>query len=440
MSFDDNKLENEGSEKPVGSPEKKPAAGGIKPPMIGRKPSSGGIKPPMIGKKPAAKPAEAFTEVPRAEAVKPAAEAPKAEAAAPARADVKPVTVPTVESKAVESVIKPEVSAKPSEPVRKPEVPVKPVEPVRKPEVSAKPLESEKPLESAWQPAEPEKPLESVRKDKPVNKLETVRKAEPVVARKPIIPEDFDDDDDDDEYVVHDALSDDNGGGAVPHGPYPGDDDDDDDDDEEYVVQDAFADDEDEEKTNRKSFLRSIFGEAVFFLVSFLVILAIFYVFPPYVVNGPSMQKTLDNKAFGFGFRFGTPERGDIVIVNTGDREEGTSGDYFIKRVIGVPGDTIKCVYETYDYDVTLSDGSVVYAGGRVYRVYLNGNLLDEPYVWFGDVNFARECECTLGEDQYFIMGDNRFNSNDSRAFGPVSRSDIQCKMIVFIFGKHNPD
>ena len=190
----------------------------------------------------------------------------------------------------------------------------------------------------------------------------------------------------------------------------------------------------------KKYGLRGFVGDMIFLAAALLVIVLLFYIFPPYIVDGPSMQKTLDHHAFGFGCRFSTPEHGDIVIVNTGDRAEGTDGAYFIKRVIGVPGDTIRCVYEQYDYDVTLSDGSVVVAGGNVYRVYRNGELLDEPYVWFGGNNIAREVdEITLGADEYFIMGDNRFNSNDSRAFGPIKKSDIKCTMVFFIYGKHNP-
>ena len=192
------------------------------------------------------------------------------------------------------------------------------------------------------------------------------------------------------------------------------------------------ADEDDEEEP--KSFVRMLFGDFIFIAAMFVIFLLLLYIFPPYIVDGPSMQ------AFGFGYRFATPDHGDIVIVNTGTREKGTNGESFIKRVIGVPGDTVKYGYETYDYDVTLSDGTVVKAGGNVYRVYLNGELLYEPYVWFGDINTARQGECTLGEDEYFVMGDNRFNSNDSRAFGPVNKSDIKCTMKVFLFGKHNPE
>ena len=206
--------------------------------------------------------------------------------------------------------------------------------------------------------------------------------------------------------------------------------------DDEYDPEEFFK----VKKAPKKYGMKGFLGDAIFLVAAMAVIVLFFYIFPPYIVDGPSMEKTLSDRAFGFGCRFDTPDRGDIVIVNTGDRATGTDGAYFIKRVIGIPGDTIRCVYEEYDYDVTLSDGSVVVAGGKVYRVYRNGELLDEPYVWFGGNSIAREVEeVTLGKDEYFIMGDNRFNSNDSRAFGPVKKSDIKCTMIVFLHGKHNP-
>ena len=274
----------------------------------------------------------------------------------------------------------------------------------------------------------------------PARTPERIAKPEPVkstekAARKQTIEEDAapaygfpaydDDDDDDDDEVVYGAFGDDADVEPALH-------EDDGEEDQE------FPEDDDEEP---KGFLRTLISDYLFLPIAFVVAMLIFYVFPPYIVDGPSMQKTLDDKAFGFGFRYANPERGDIVIVNTGE-DGGTGGASFIKRVIGVPGDTIFCTYEKYEYDVTLSDGKIVKAGDPVYRVYLNGELLYEPYVWFGDKNIARETEkpVTLGEDEYFIMGDNRYNSNDSRAFGPIKRSDIKCTMMFFLFGKHNPE
>ena len=175
-------------------------------------------------------------------------------------------------------------------------------------------------------------------------------------------------------------------------------------------------------------------------MACFLIIYAIFYVFPPYLVSGSSMNKTLTDKAFGFGFRYITPERGDIVIVNTGEKENGTDNANFIKRVIGVPGDTIKCEVERYEYDVTLGDGTVVAAGEPVYRVYVNGVLEEVPYASYtgGTIYAAKTGEWTLAENEFFVMGDNRFNSHDSRSIGPVTKDEIVCKMLFFLWGKHD--
>lgn len=303
-------------------------------------------------------------------------------------------------------------SAEP-EPVRTSERIAEP-EPVKAPERTAE----SKPVRKPDKTAEPE----SVRvAEKPLRKQTVEEDAAPLYG----FPAYDDDDDDDDDEVVYGAFGDD-----VDFEPASYEDDGEED--------QELSEDDDEEP---RGFLRTLISDYLFLPIAFVAAMLIFYVFPPYIVDGQSMQKTLDDKAFGFGFRYESPERGDIVIVNTGE-DGGTHGDSFIKRVIGVPGDTIFCTYEEYEYDVTLSDGKIVKAGDPVYRVYLNGELLYEPYVWFGDGNFARSTEkpVTLGEDEYFIMGDNRYNSNDSRAFGPIKRSDIKCTMMFFLFGKHNPE
>ncbi len=151
----------------------------------------------------------------------------------------------------------------------------------------------------------------------------------------------------------------------------------------------------------------------VFFIRSFL--------FQIIRVDGKSMYDTLDNGERLFvtvyDVKFGTVERGDIVICHYPNR----GNTNFVKRVVAIPGDTLYCkdgvthvVYEAAD------------ESGKVVTV---DEMLDEnnQYNYFigtrGDYNNFK-----LGEDQYFMVGDNRYNSHDSRA-GDVGPIDID--MIV---------
>jgi signal peptidase I len=96
-------------------------------------------------------------------------------------------------------------------------------------------------------------------------------------------------------------------------------------------------------------------------------------------------------------YRLHTPERGDVIVFE----RQGNERDY-IKRVIGLPGDTVQV------------------AGGQV---LVNGRALDEPYLNTTMLNDmpARPIE----SDRYFVMGDNRNNSSDSRSFGSIAAKDI---------------
>lgn len=116
---------------------------------------------------------------------------------------------------------------------------------------------------------------------------------------------------------------------------------------------------------------------------------------------------TTDGKVL---YRTGDPERGDIIVFKFPEDENKD----FIKRVIGLPGETLEI---------------------RDQRVYINGAPIDEPYVLhtkFGSMpirdNFG---PYTVPEDQYFVMGDNRDGSYDSRWWGPVKREKIVGKALV---------
>jgi signal peptidase I len=103
-----------------------------------------------------------------------------------------------------------------------------------------------------------------------------------------------------------------------------------------------------------------------------------------------------------------TPARGQVVILYP-DAERAQ--EPLIKRVIGLPGDTVE-----------------IREGG----VWVNGSRLSEPYLRGKVTNCFGQCgPLTLGPDQYYVMGDNRPNSRDSRSFGPIPGSQIVGWVIV---------
>ena len=129
-------------------------------------------------------------------------------------------------------------------------------------------------------------------------------------------------------------------------------------------------------------------------------------------VEGFSMFATLDNDDYlianKIDYRVHNPQRGDIVIL----RPPTNNSTDFIKRIIGLPGERI-----------------LIRSG----VVYINGHRLDEPYLpeaWVSDANWPDNNSAgqVMGADEYFVMGDNRNRSQDSRFFGPISRDRIDGK------------
>ena len=158
-----------------------------------------------------------------------------------------------------------------------------------------------------------------------------------------------------------------------------------------------------------------------------------YFVFEPVRVDGHSMDTTLADKEVMLVTKpevlLGKLKHGDVVVVRFPDRFTETkirlgapidislsSHTLFVKRLVGLPGDVIAV------------------QGGHL---YLNDQPVDEPYVdadKFGGRDFARY---TLKEDEYFVMGDNRANSNDSRSVGPLSYDMIvgHAKMVLLPLG-----
>jgi signal peptidase I len=163
------------------------------------------------------------------------------------------------------------------------------------------------------------------------------------------------------------------------------------------------------------SFISSFVETVVVALV--LAVVLYLFIMTPHEVVGNSMHPTYKNGEYlmanKISYQFGQPKRGDVVIFKYSDTQD------FIKRVIGVPGDTIM-----------IKDG----------KIYINGEILNESSYLSESVitnggSYIHEGQSiSIPEGEYFVSGDNRPNSSDSREFGPISKDRIKGKAWIVYF------
>lgn len=159
----------------------------------------------------------------------------------------------------------------------------------------------------------------------------------------------------------------------------------------------------------------SKFKDNIIDLIQFLaIVLAIFvvlrfFIAEPHKVFGLSMVPNFHDGDYiitnKLAARFSEPQRGEVIIL----QNPRDNSQVFIKRVIGLPGEQIK-----------VSNG----------QVYINSEVLSEPYLpsgtnTQGGAYLSEEEEVTVPDNQYFVMGDNRGGSSDSREWGPISKDLI---------------
>lgn len=159
-----------------------------------------------------------------------------------------------------------------------------------------------------------------------------------------------------------------------------------------------------------KSFGSFIVEVAKVIIISLAIIIPVrYFLIQPFYVKGASMEPNFHDNEYliidELSYRIGSPRRGDVIVLRNPRRES----EFFIKRIIGLPGETI-----------VISDGQVTITNDQNPQ----GWILHEPYLPKSVITSGTS-STPLGDKQYYVLGDNRASSLDSRVFGPIERREI---------------
>ena len=172
------------------------------------------------------------------------------------------------------------------------------------------------------------------------------------------------------------------------------------------------------EPQQRKSFFQTTFWkvlENILYIVGAVLLAGIIqaFIIRPFIVSGTSMDPVIKNGQYlivdEVTYHFHGPERGDVIVFKA--PPEPTK--YYIKRVIGLPGDTVKI----NDGKVTITD-----------KDHPEGFTLDEPYITHPSTDTGTY---VVPLNEYFVMGDNRAGSYDSRSWGFLPDANIRGRALV---------
>ena len=167
-----------------------------------------------------------------------------------------------------------------------------------------------------------------------------------------------------------------------------------------------------------KNFLLFLWEILKITIIAFLIVLPIrYYVFQPFIVKGESMEPNFENGNYlivdELSYHFRDPQRGEVVVF----KYPKNPSQRYIKRVIGLPGETVK-----------IKDGKIT-----IYKENSSPITLEEfgylPFSHYTEGNLAIK----LGSNEYFVLGDNRTGnrSYDSRWWGPVPRENIIGRVLI---------
>lgn len=157
-----------------------------------------------------------------------------------------------------------------------------------------------------------------------------------------------------------------------------------------------------------------------FFILAVVIVAPIrFFVAQPFIVQGASMDPTFATGQYliidELSYRFNEPERGDVVVL----RYPKNPSRFFIKRLVGLPGETLDI--KNGVISITTAENAEPF-------------ILEEPYVTFLKTDGGDDEIVKLKEGEYFVMGDNRPNSSDSRDWGILPENLIIGKAFLRLF------
>ena len=142
-----------------------------------------------------------------------------------------------------------------------------------------------------------------------------------------------------------------------------------------------------------------------YIVIVVVVVLIRTFIITPVRVDGDSMKNTLKNGDILLLYKLSSINRFDIIVL-----DEEKDNEKIIKRVIGLPGET-----------VAIKKG----------KIYINDKVIDDEYAYGETSDYDK---VTLEDDEYFILGDNRLISKDSRYFGPIKENEIKGKIVFRLF------
>lgn len=160
-------------------------------------------------------------------------------------------------------------------------------------------------------------------------------------------------------------------------------------------------------------------------VVAVIIIIPIrYFIFQPFIVSGSSMEPSFHNGEYlvidEISYRFGDPQRGQVVVLHPPTAQ---SKEFYIKRIIGLPGEKIE-----------IDNGKVTIFNSQ----HPNGKVLEEDYLPNQSLSYPHDTSIvggrkilSLKDNEYFVMGDNRLASSDSRDWGPLPRKEIVGKVFV---------